>query len=118
MATIAIENMEFHAFHGCFKEEQIIGNTFLVDLYMDTDTKEAELSDNLEHTVNYARVYELVKKEMAVKSKLLEHLGKRILEAIEQAYPQIDAIELKISKMNPPIGGKVESVSLTLNNME
>lgn len=110
--------MEFHAFHGCFKEEQIIGNTFLVDLYMDTNTKEAELSDNLEHTVNYARVYELVKKEMAVKSKLLEHVGKRIIEAIEQAYPQIDAIELKISKMNPPIGGKVESVSITLNNME
>jgi len=118
MSTIAIENMEFHAFHGCFKEEQIIGNTFIVDVYIDTDTKEAELSDDLVHTINYANVYELVKKEMLIKSKLLEHVGKRIMDAIEQAYPQIDAIELKISKMNPPIGGKVESVSLTLNNME
>jgi dihydroneopterin aldolase len=118
MSTIAIENMEFHSFHGCFKEEQIIGNTFIVDVYMDTDTKEAELSDNLEHTVNYADVHALIKKEMAINSKLLEHVAKRIMVAIEEAYPQIDAIELKIAKMNPPIGGKVESVSLTLNNME
>jgi dihydroneopterin aldolase len=117
MATIAIENMEFHAFHGCFEEEQIIGNSFIVDIYMETNTEEAELSDELDKTVNYADVYELIKNEMAVKSKLLEHVGRRIINVIEQTYPQIDAIELKIAKMNPPIGGKVESVSLTLDNL-
>lgn len=117
MATIAIENMEFHAFHGCFEEEQIIGNTFIVDIYMEADTAEAEKTDDLDKTVNYANVYELVKKEMAIKSKLLEHVGRRVLNAVEQTYPQIEAIELKIAKMNPPIGGKVESVSLTLDNL-
>jgi len=117
MATIAIENMEFHAFHGCFEEEQIIGNTFIVDIYMETDTVEAEKTDDLDKTVNYANVYELVKKEMAIKSKLLEHVGRRVLNAVEQTYPQIEAIELKIAKMSPPIGGKVESVSLTLDNL-
>jgi len=117
MALIAIENMEFHAFHGCFEEEQIIGNSFIVDIYMETDTEEAELSDDLDKTVNYADVFELIKKEMSVKSKLLEHVGRRIMNAVEQTYPQIEAIELKIAKMNPPIGGKVESVSLTLDNL-
>jgi dihydroneopterin aldolase len=117
MATIALEGMEFHAFHGCFAEEQVIGNTFIVDVYFDTNTATAEESDNLEDTVNYAAVYTLVKQEMAVKSKLLEHVGNRIMKAIRQAFPQVESIDLKISKMNPPIGGKVSNVSFILSSV-
>jgi 7,8-dihydroneopterin aldolase/epimerase/oxygenase len=115
MATISITGMEFHAYHGCFKEEQIIGNRFIVDIQFDTDTTEAEVTDNLSKTVNYAAVYSLVKNEMVITSKLLEHLAKRILDSITTAFPQITNAELKVSKMNPPVGGKVDCVSVTLN---
>lgn len=118
MATIALEGMEFHAFHGCFAEEQVIGNTFIVDLYFDTETAAAESSDKLSDTVNYAAVYELVKKEMAIKSKLLEHIGRRIISSIRTEFPELETIELKISKMNPPIGGKVDNVSILLTDPE
>jgi dihydroneopterin aldolase len=72
MSTISIEQMEFYAYHGCFKEEQIIGTRFLVDLYLETDTAKAEKTDDLSETVNYQEVYLLVKKEMEIKRKALE----------------------------------------------
>jgi dihydroneopterin aldolase len=114
MSTISIEQMEFYAYHGCFKEEQIIGTRFLVDLYLETDTIKAEKSDDLTDTVNYQEVYLLVKKEMEIKSKLLEHVGRRILDSVKQKFPQITSASLKISKMNPPLGGKMNNVSLTM----
>ena len=114
MSTISIEQMEFYAYHGCFKEEQIIGTRFLVDLYLETDTARAERTDDLSDTVNYQEVYLLVKKEMGIKSKLLEHVGRRILDAIKEKYPEVSSAELKISKMNPPLGGKMNNVSLKM----
>lgn len=114
MSTISIEQMEFYAYHGCFKEEQIIGTRFLVDLYLETNTDKAEKTDDLEDTVNYQEVYLLVKKEMDIKSKLLEHVGRRILDSIMKRFPRLVSAELKISKMNPPLGGKIKNVSITL----
>jgi dihydroneopterin aldolase len=114
MGTIALEGMEFHAFHGCFAEEQLTGNTFFVDIYIETNTTSAEESDNLDETVNYAEIYELIKEEMSIKSNLLEHVGIRIINAIKKRFEQIEHIELKVSKMNPPIGGKVDNVSVIL----
>jgi dihydroneopterin aldolase len=114
MAAISISGMEFHAFHGCFKEEQVIGNTFIVDIYLETDTSEAEISDDLKKTVNYAAVYGLVKKEMEITSKLIEHVARRILNSITLSFPQITFTELTVAKMNPPVGGKVDRVSVTL----
>ncbi|OYT12618.1 MAG: hypothetical protein B6I19_09430 [Bacteroidetes bacterium 4572_114] len=76
MALISLEGMEFFAYHGCFSEEQIIGTRFVVDLYIETDMKEAEESDKLSKTINYQDVYLMVKEQMMVKSKLLEHRRK------------------------------------------
>jgi dihydroneopterin aldolase len=114
MALISIENMEFWAHHGCFDEEQIIGNRFLVDVHFQTDTALAEESDKLSETVNYQRVYELVKQEMGVTSKLLEHVARRIADAIRTEFPEIGHLEVKVAKMNPPLGGKVEAVRVAL----
>jgi len=114
MSTISIEGMEFHAYHGCFAEEQVIGNAFIVDLHLDTETSSSEQSDDLDETVNYAEVYNLVKEQMVIKSKLLEHVGRRILDAVLERYQEIDFMEVKISKLNPPVGGKVHSVSVTI----
>lgn len=114
MSVISIEGMEFFAYHGCFKEEQIIGTKFSIDLFLESDTRKAETSDDLHDTVNYQAVYELVKIEMKTKSKLLEHVGRRILNRVKQAYPSVGYAKIKIKKLNPPLGGKMDFVALEL----
>jgi 7,8-dihydroneopterin aldolase/epimerase/oxygenase len=111
MGTILLEGMEFFAFHGCFKEEQIIGTKFIVDLAVETDTTVAGDSDHLRDTLDYVGLYRCVKNEMEQKSHLLEHLAKRILTAVQTGFPAVDSIKLKIAKVNPPMGGKMQQVS-------
>lgn len=116
MSVISIEGMEFYAYHGCFAEEQLIGTWFVVDLFLEVDTTMAEQTDNLHDTVNYLEVYQLVKKEMEINAKLLEHVGRRILVAVHQAFPQVQHARVKVRKMNPPLGGKMDFVSLTIES--
>ncbi len=114
MSLISLEGMEFFAYHGCFEEEQMIGTKFLVDFHFETDTSEAEKTDDLELTINYQSVYGIIKKEMDIKSHLLEHIAMRILQKIKERYPSIEEAEIKISKLNPPLGGKLDKVSVSL----
>jgi len=113
MSIISIENMEFYAYHGCFEEEQQIGAWFEIDLYLEVDTYKAETTDNLEDTVDYQSVYMTVKQQMTKKSRLLEHVARRILDAVMTEYPVLSA-EIKLRKKNPPLGGKTGGVSITL----
>lgn len=110
MGTIQLEGMEFFAFHGCFKEEQIIGTKFIIDLDVESDTGLAEVSDRLHDTLDYVGIYQKVKLEMSRNSHLLEHVARRIIESVHSAYPSILSVNLKISKINPPIGGKIQQV--------
>ena len=114
MSVISIEGMEFFAYHGCFKEEAIIGTKFRIDLFLRSDTREAERSDDLHDTVNYQKVYEYVKEEMQTRSKLLEHVGRRILTRIKTEFPEVNSARIKIRKLNPPLGGKIDFVALEL----
>lgn len=114
MSTISIEGMEFFAYHGCFTEEQVIGTKFRVDLFLKVDTTLAEKSDRLHDTVNYQAVYQCVKAEMRINSKLLEHVGRRILNRVKAEFPTVESARLKICKMNPPLGGKMDFVSVEL----
>lgn len=114
MGLIQIENMEFYSFHGHFKEERIVGNRFIVDLTIETDMKKPAESDNLKDAVNYQRVYEIVKQQMEMKSHLLEHIAGRILDAIYSEMEGITKATVKVSKMNPPMGGKIGSVSIVI----
>lgn len=114
MGLILIENMEFYSFHGHFKEERIVGNKFIVDLTIETDMNIPEKSDNLKDAVNYQRVYEIVKLQMEKKSHLLEHIAGRILDAIYDEVEGIKKLTVKVSKMNPPMGGKIGSVSVVM----
>ena len=107
--------MEFYAFHGHFKEERIVGNKFLVDLTIETDMKLPAESDNLRDAVNYQRVYEIVKAQMGLKSHLLEHIASRIIESVYAELSGIEKITVKVSKMNPPMGGKIGSVSIVMS---
>ena len=114
MGKILLEGMEFFAYHGHFHEEQIIGTKFIVDLEMDFDTSPAEGSDHLNNTINYQEVYLIVKREMEQKSHLLEHVAGRILKSVKQAFPQIRKLQVRLVKVNPPLGGKVKQVSCLL----
>jgi len=115
MGLIEIESMEFYAFHGHFKEERIVGNKFLVDLKIETDMELPSQSDNLKDAVNYQRVYEIVKKQMGLKSHLLEHIAGRIIDSVYAEMSGIKKITVKVSKLNPPMGGKIGSVSVVLS---
>ena len=114
MGKIILEQMEFYAYHGFFQEEQIIGNRFVVQLELETNTTAAETSDKLLDTVNYQQVYNLVRAQMDLKSHLLEHVARRILDAISDTFPTIISMKVRISKMNPPLGGKMQAVSVEL----
>ena len=114
MGKILLEGMEFFAYHGHFREEQIIGTKFMVDLEMEFDTVKAENSDHLHDTINYQEVYLLVKREMEINSHLMERVARRILDSMKQSFPPLKTIHVKISKLNPPLGGKVSQVSCML----
>jgi dihydroneopterin aldolase len=116
MGRIQIENMEFYAFHGHYREEQIVGSKFLVDLQIELDMTVPASSDNLKDTLNYQMAYRLVKEEMEKKSKLLENIAKRILDTIYEHFEGVQKVTVKVSKMNPPMGGgRIEKVSVTLS---
>ena len=115
MTKITLENMEFHAFHGCLEHEQKLGNTFIVSIGIEIDTSLAGQTDELEHTLNYQLVYDAVKTQMEIPSKLIEHVGQRILDAVFSEFQQIQGLKVKLSKLNPPLGGKVDRVTIELN---
>ena len=115
MGKIKIEEMEFYAFHGHYREEQIVGNRFLVDLEMETDMAKPAESDALEDAVNYQVAYRVVKEEMKRHtSNLLEHIGKRILDAIYRELDGLSSVTVTIRKMNPPMGGPIRNVSVKM----
>ena len=110
MGQIQLNGMEFYAYHGCYQEEQVIGNHFLVDITMDTDMEKVSISDDLDDALNYAGVYKLIEQEMAIRSRLLEHVSARMLDKLFECFPQLNKAEVCVAKLNPPIGGKVKSV--------
>jgi len=114
MGRIEIEGMEFYAYHGHFKEEQVVGSHFLVNAILETDLDKASQSDKLTDTINYLSVYQLIKEEMIIKSHLLEHLADRIIKRLYDNFPTLIKVRVKISKINPTMGGEIDKVSVTL----
>lgn len=114
MGIIEIEGMKFYAYHGHFPAEQVVGNHFEVNVCIDAACDKAAETDKLEDALNYQAVYECLKTQMEIPSALLENVGKRMLDALYQQFPSIQKVKIKISKMNPPMGGEIERVSVTL----
>ena len=106
--------MRFYAHHGCFTQERAIGTHFVVDLVFNTDTSRAEMSDDIADTVSYLDVYQVVKREMQQPSNLLEHVARRVGEAVLREFLDVSDVNVKVSKMNPPLGGQMHSVSVEL----
>lgn len=107
--------MRFHAFHGVMPEETIVGGEYEVSVEMNVDFSQAMETDNLDGTINYAIVYDLVAAEMRTPSKLIEHVAGRILRSVKHRFPQIEAIEVRVSKLNPPVTGDVDRATVVVN---
>ncbi|MEN9394258.1 MAG: dihydroneopterin aldolase [Bacteroidota bacterium] len=114
MGVIYVNDIEVYAQHGCLDEEAVIGGKYMIDAIFHVDVKRAAHYDDLDLTIDYVRVTEIVQKEMAIRAKLIETVGYRILNSLQNEFPQADAIRLRLTKIAPPIPGQVGSVSIEL----
>lgn len=114
MGNIKLKNIRTFSFHGCLEEEGKIGSDYSVDLEIKTDLRKSAISDNLHDTVDYVLLNRIVIEEMAIRSKLLEHVAHRIIARIFKEIPAVSRIALSVSKINPPIGGDVEAVTIEM----
>jgi 7,8-dihydroneopterin aldolase/epimerase/oxygenase len=115
MDFILLNNMQFHAFHGVFEQEQVIGNTYFVDLKIGGDYTKACQSDCIEDALNYASVFDEVQEEMKHSCKLIESVAENIYKRLKSKFPTILSLEVKVTKQNPPLQGQLESVSIILS---
>ena len=111
---ITLHEMRFYAYHGVFPQEQRVGNQFVAELTFWADVAGSVRSDELEETISYADVYEVVKAEMAIPSRLLEHVVGRISERLFATFPRMQRLALTLNKCNPPFPGEVQSATFTL----
>ncbi|TRX37835.1 dihydroneopterin aldolase [Flavobacterium sp. ZT3R18] len=114
MGTIKLKNIRTYSYHGCLIEEGKIGSDYSVDLEIRANLKQSSESDNLKDTVDYVHLNQIVVEEMAIRSNLLEHVTKRIIVRALVEIEAISKIKVAVSKINPPIGGDVEAVTIEM----
>ncbi|MDV6167750.1 dihydroneopterin aldolase [Flavobacterium sp. DG1-102-2] len=114
MDIIKLKNIRTFSYHGCLVEESKIGSDYTVDLQIKADLKRSMQTDELEDTVDYVHLNKIVTEEMAIRSKLLEHVAKRIVNRVLKEIPAVMNVIVDVSKINPPIGGDVQSVTIQI----
>ena len=114
IGTIELEGKEFKAYHGCLEQEKIRGNVFIVDFKGSLDLSAAAESDNLNDTLNYGEIYEIVAEEMSIPSELLENVAGSIMKAIEGRFPKLVEFSVRLSKKRPPVEGIAQWSRVTL----
>ncbi len=112
MATIAIEGMQFYAYHGVYQYEKETGAHYTVDVYVTTDITQAAQTDHVSDTINYERVFDITSHIMRVPTNLIEKVCVDILEQVKKSFEGIDGLRVRVTKHNPPIKGRVERVSV------
>ena len=112
--TIVIKDIQLKAFHGVLPQERTVGGDFVVNVRVDYPFTPSMQTDRVEHTLDYAALYRLVCREMAVPSQLLEHVAGRILRAIRTNFPEAGRVELSVVKCNPPMGGQCAGAGVEL----
>lgn len=112
--TIEVNGIKLYAFHGCLEEEGKIGGNYTVDVSMKTDFSLAAQTDDLSKTIDYVFVNQIVSQEMAIRSKLIEHVGQRIVSRIKNELSGIVSVRVKVTKICPPINGDVENVAIII----
>lgn len=114
MGIIRLTNIRVFTNHGCLIEEAKIGSDYRVDLEIKADLRKSAETDELADTVDYVHLNRIVVEEMAIRSKLLEHVAKRIVVRVFDELPMVSRILLEVSKINPPIGGDVQQVTIVM----
>lgn len=112
--SIEVTGIKLYAFHGCMDEEARIGGNYIVEVYLETDFSEAALNDELSQTIDYVQINAIVTTEMAIRSKLIEHVGQRIWTRLTNEINGIIYLKLKIRKLIPPINGNVDEVAICI----
>lgn len=112
--TIFLENVIFYAYHGIIPQETTVGNTFIINLTIKGDFIKSMETDDVADTISYADIYEVVKQEMSIPSKLLEHVCGRIMKRLFQDFPAIEEVNIKLSKLNPPMGADIDSAGIEI----
>ena len=116
MSTIRLKNIRIFANHGCLTEEEKIGSDYIVNLEVTANLSKAAKTDELNDTVDYVQLQKIVREQMAIRSKLLEQVGQRIIDEILKDIQLVDAVKVRVSKINPPIGGDIAEVSVTMTS--
>jgi dihydroneopterin aldolase len=114
VGIIKVTGINLYAYHGCLEEEGRVGSKYIVNVMIKTDFSKAAETDELHDTVDYVTVYNIVKEEMAIRSKLIEHVGKRIIDRMRKELTMSSA-EVEVVKINPPMNGDVDSTSITIS---
>lgn len=114
MGTIKLNNIRTFSYHGCLIEEGKIGSDYRVDLEIKTNLRKSAETDDLHDTVDYVDLNRIIIEEMAIRAKLLEHVAQRIINRILRELPTVLKVKIGISKLNPPIGGDVEAVTIVI----
>ncbi len=116
MGIIKVENIRVFAYHGCLKEETKIGSDYRVDLEVKANLQASAKTDKLNDTVDYVFLNRVIKEEMEKPSHLLETVAKRILNRIFNEDKLVKKATVWVSKLNPPIGGDVERVTIKMTD--
>lgn len=114
MGIIKLKNIRTFSFHGCLVEESKIGSDYRVDLEIETNLEKSSQTDKLADTVDYVHLNKIVVEEMAIRSELLEHVAQRIIDRTMNELLPVSKVLVEVSKLNPPIGGDVEAVTIVL----
>lgn len=114
MSTICLNNIKVYGYHGVLEVEQKVGQWYLINLEIDVDFSDAALEDDINGTVDYAQLNQLIRSEMEISSKLIEHVASRIVNRIVDEFPQIEEGSLSVAKLNPPVEGEMESVEVII----
>ncbi len=113
-SRILIEDLKIFAKHGVIQEENVVGTYYLVNVEIEANIWKASQTDALEDTINYAEINEIIHQEMTIPSKLLEHVIGRIFSKLEQKFPQITTMKIKLTKVSPPMRGEMKGVSIEM----
>ncbi len=112
---IELEKINIYAYHGVAEQESCVGNNYEVYVKVGYPIAAAMTSDHVADTLNYAELYDVINREMAIPSKLLEHVAGRIATSIRVQFPTITSLTLKVTKLRPPIVGEVAAASVIVS---
>ncbi len=112
---ISLRGLRFHAYHGVMAQERRVGNDYEVDVRLHVDVEKAMVSDDVADTVNYAEVFQVVRRQMACPGALVEHVAGRIAQALLDQWPQVADVTIALTKCNPPMGADCQGAAVELH---